>query len=166
MTAGAVLFPDAEPRAEFDETGRYRYVLRRRWGAEPRYVLWCALNPSTADAEQDDPTIRRELAFARAWGFQAFVKVNLFALRSTDPDVLRWHRDPIGPGNDAAIAQAAAGAALVVAAWGAFPLARKRAEAVLPLLGPEVWCLGRTKDGAPRHPLYLPASAQLERFAA
>ena len=84
------------------------------------------LNPSTADAERDDPTIRRCIGFSRAWGFGGAEMVNLFALRSTDPGRLREAADPVGPGNVAHIADAARGATQVIAAWGAFPLAAEQ----------------------------------------
>jgi hypothetical protein len=124
------------------------------------------LNPSTADAERDDPTIRRCIGFSRAWGFGSAEIVNLFALRATDPGTLRLHADPIGPGTDDHVRSAAARVEVVIAAWGAFDFAAARAEQVLSLLpGKRLHCLGRTRSGAPRHPLYLPTSARRRPFA-
>jgi hypothetical protein len=151
--------------ALFSPCGRYRYLLGRRWGAG-RTVLWIMLNPSTADDQRDDPTIRRCIGFSRAWGFGAMRAVNLYALRATDPADLRAHPEPVGPDTDRHIARAAAGANIIVAAWGAFPLAKARAAPVLDLIARPVRCLGLTASGAPRHPLYVPRTAQPRAFAA
>jgi hypothetical protein len=122
-------------------------------------VLFVMLNPSTADASRDDPTIRRCVGFAKAWGFGALSVANLFALRSTDPSVLLSAQDPVGPDNDAMILELARKASLVVAAWGAHKVAARRAAAVQSLL-PKAVCLGLTSSGQPRHPLYAPGNAQ------
>lgn len=123
------------------------------------------LNPSTADAERDDPTIRRCASFARAWGLGGMTVVNLFALRATDPARLRRARDPIGRDNDRHIAEAAAGADRVVVAWGVHGTLRDRDRAVLALLaGARPRCLGLTRGGHPRHPLYLSARTRSRPF--
>ncbi len=123
------------------------------------------LNPSTADAERDDPTIRRCAGFARSWGFGGMTVVNLFALRATDPARLRRARDPVGRDNDRHIA-AAASAGLVVVAWGVHGRLGERDRAVLALLsGCRPGCLGTTRGGHPRHPLYLPAATRCRPFA-
>ena len=150
--------------AEVSPCGRYRYWLWRRW-APPRgegrdRVLFVMLNPSTADAGVDDPTLRRCIAFARAWGFGSLEVVNLFALRSPDPDrLLRGGAaDPeaIGPDNDTHLVVAANRADVLVVAWGAHPAAAARRDAVLELLrGRPLHCLGTTRGGEPRHPLYV-----------
>ena len=121
------------------------------------------LNPSTADAERDDPTIRRCMGFARGWGFGGVVVVNLFGLRSPDPAALLAAADPVGPLNDAHVRRACRDAGLVVAAWGAHRSVGKRALEIGPLLG-EACCFGRTLGGDPRHPLYLRRDAPL-RFS-
>jgi hypothetical protein len=147
------------PLALFDASGRYRYRLRRQWRQPPgRPVLFVLLNPSTADAVRDDATIRRCLGFARAWGYGALEAVNLFALRTTDPALLRRAGDPVGPENDAHIAAAVAAADLVVAGWGAHGAYRARDQEVIALILRQqaLWHLGLTRDGRPRHPLYLP----------
>jgi hypothetical protein len=120
------------------------------------------LNPSTADANVDDPTIRRVIGFTAGLGFGGLMVVNLFALRATDPAELARHPDPVGPHNDTYIRAAAAEHGTVMLAWGAHPSAQRREAAVLSILrdsGARLLCLGTTKSGAPRHPLYLPASA-------
>lgn len=147
--------------AEFDATRKYRYRLDRDWtgDASRGRVAWIMLNPSTADEQQDDPTIRRCVGFSKAWGYGRLTILNLFALRSTDPSKLRDAADPIGPRNDATILSAIAGADIVVAAWGNTHLklgagCNARHVRMLTLLD-AVNHLGLTKDGQPRHPLYL-----------
>lgn len=154
--------------ARIDPTGRYRYALTRIWDPGAARVCFCLLNPSTADATTDDPTLRRCLGFARDWGFGGVEIVNLFALRATDPRLLRRTPDPVGPRNDAAIVRAARRADLIVAAWGNHGALRSRAEAVRALLSPiaTVHALGITKMGHPRHPLYAPRSAGAKPLAA
>lgn len=151
--------------AVFDPTGRYRYLLRRTWGSGPR-VAFVMLNPNAADALVDDPTIRRCVGFARRWGFRSVEVVNLFAYRARDPRELGRAADPVGPDNDRHVRDAIRRAELVVCAWGATRVARRRAAAVHDLLeGRTVRCLGRTRSGAPRHPLYLRRDQLLIRFS-
>lgn len=151
--------------ALFDATRRYRYLLWRRWG-HGGTVAFVMLNPSTADAARDDPTIRRCAGFARTWGFGGMAVVNLFALRATDPARLRRARDPVGRENDHHIAAAAATADAVVVAWGVHGGLGARDRAVLALLaGLRPRCLGVTRAGQPRHPLYLPAATRSRPYA-
>lgn len=151
--------------ATFDPSGRYRYRLARSW-RRGRRVAFVMLNPNNADATRDDPTIRRCVGYARRWGFAALDVVNLFALRARHPRDLRRAEDPVGPDNDRHLRAAIRRADLVVCAWGATPLARERAASVLGLLrGARLRCLGRTKGGAPRHPLYLRRDVRLVRFS-
>jgi hypothetical protein len=152
------LFNDAG--ATFCSARVYRYRLWRRWGPGPR-VLFCMLNPSTADEVKLDATITRCLGFARDLGAGTLEVVNLFALRSTDPRELARHAAPVGPENDTAIAAAAQLADHVICAWGADRFAHERARRVLGILrraGAAPTCLRQTKDGHPSHPLYLPAT--------
>lgn len=141
--------------------GTYRYVLTRPSDVvhpNRRTALFLMLNPSTADATQDDPTIRRCRGFAASWGSDGLTVANLFALRATDPAVLQQHVAPIGPDNDAWLRQLAAEHVDIVCAWGALPFAAARASDVALILraaGARLWCLGTTKHGAPRHPLYV-----------
>lgn len=157
--------------ARLSECRRYRYTLSRTWGAGPR-VCWLMLNPSTADGREDDPTIRRCVDFARKFGASSMLVVNLFALRATDPMELVGADDPVGPGNNDVIADAVhASNRLVLCAWGAPSNARlralvaARARAVVGVLkNDRLYSLGTTKDGSPRHPLYLPASTMPSRW--
>ena len=158
-----------ERGADLSPDGVYRYRLwRRRLGTGPT-MLFVALTPSTADATVDDPTLRRCMGFARREGCGAVEIVNLFALRATDPrELSRTSHDPVGAGNDAAILAAANGASIIVAAWGSSIPKRHhdRAAAVRRLLaGRDLFALGLTAGGFPRHPLYLPADAALVVYA-
>jgi hypothetical protein len=139
--------------------GPYRYLLWRRW-ADAASLLFVMLNPSTADAERDDPTIRRCVGFARAWGFGGVEVVNLFAWRATYPGELRRARDPVGPHNDGVILAAAARNQAVLAAWGNHGALGARDRQVAALLAPfRPRSLGAlTAGGAPRHPLYVRAA--------
>lgn len=143
--------------AIFDATGAYRYALWRVWDEVLPRMAFIMLNPSTADAERNDPTIRRCIGFARAWGYGGVHVVNLFAYRTPSPAVLRKAEDPIGLENDDYLREAATGAAFVVAAWGNHGAAGGRDAAVrglLSSLGVAPRCLGITRAGQPRHPLY------------
>lgn len=133
--------------------GSYRYQLWRSWLGGEGYVLIVGLNPSKADAAQDDPTIRRCVDFAQRWGFSALAMGNLFAFRATKPEDMMAADDPVGPENDVHLEQMALGARLVVAAWGT--QGSWRAETVRNTL-PNLHYLALSKDGQPRHPLYLP----------
>jgi hypothetical protein len=118
------------------------------------------LNPSTADATLDDPTIRRCRRFARDWGMGALVVVNLYALRSVDPRALETAEDPVGPENDDVTHDAIARSRTVIVAWGADRHAQARSARILEILaevGRRPYCLGLTKENKPRHPLYVRA---------
>jgi hypothetical protein len=153
--------------ALISECGLYRYRLSRTWGDE-RPACFIMLNPSTADATQDDPTIRRCIGFARAWGCGGIVVVNLFALRATDPRELYKHESPIGPENDSHIRAAVIECDPVVCAWGVCGTFRRRDEEVAALIRssglPWGKCLGVTRDGHPRHPLYVAGGTPLIDF--
>jgi len=157
-----------ESGATIDDTGTYRYALWRTWDAVKPRMLWIMLNPSTADGKSDDPTIRRCVGFAHAWGYGGIDVANLYALRATDPRDLRQAQvDPVGPDNDTFIKAAAMQSAEVVCGWGAHSIAAPRVRRVCGLLD-DAWmipqCLGVTKEGHPRHPLYVPAVTLLEPF--
>jgi hypothetical protein len=153
-------------KAVFSADKTYRYRLSRTWGNSGTHATWIMLNPSTADALEDDPTIRRCIAFTKAWGLDGLVVVNLFALRATDPRQLARHRDPEGPANDQFIADAIQPWSVVVAAWGANRLADMRSQEVEALIAEKTGagCLGVTKAGYPRHPLYVRGDAELVAY--
>ncbi len=144
--------------AIFSECRTYRYALWRRWDEESAdYAMFIGLNPSTADETNDDPTIRRCMKFARDWGYSGLCMANLFAYRATDPKVMKAAAEPVGADNDKTLAELAAHAGVVVAAWGAHGTHKDRDSSVRMML-PELHYLRLTKDGQPGHPLYLPAS--------
>jgi len=135
----------------------YRYTLWREFGGaldDGLYVMFIGLNPSTADEVADDPTIRRCIGYAQAWGYSALCMVNLFAYRATDPADMMRAADPVGQDNDKYLSDLAQGAALVVAAWGNDGAYRGRDAEVRAML-PDLHCLDVTKAGQPGHPLYL-----------
>jgi hypothetical protein len=154
-------------RATFDTTRRYRYRLIHDWTGSPERVAFIMLNPSTADERTLDPTIRRCIGFAKAWGFGGIDVVNLFAWRTTDPAALARVADPIGPRNDGMIAAALRQSAVAVAAWGCERIARHRSAAMERMaveLGVPLFCIGVTRRGDPRHPLYVAGATAARRF--
>lgn len=153
--------------AWFSDDRVHRYLLTREHlnHAAGGTLLLIGLNPSTADAGKDDPTLVRMKGFARDKGFDTLLVANAFALRSRDPANLRNTPDPVGDLNDLVLGYLADHADLVLVAWGADPAIPRRELGLMQALqGRELWCLGRTGKGAPRHPLYLRRDAQLERW--
>ena len=160
------------PLAKFSPDGRYRYILARNLGFQgDGRVTFVMLNPSTADEHRNDPTVQRCVNFGRAWGYGWLYVVNLSPLRATDPnDLLAEGPEPadVWETNVDYIQKAVSLSDLVVAAWGVHGEAEGRAERVLDALlrkGWEVHCLGTTKHGHPRHPLYIPKATAPVRFA-
>jgi hypothetical protein len=155
VTTGTDLFGITAASALLSPCGRYRYELRRTW-ADGAVCGWIMCNPSTADAHDDDPTIRRCVRFARRWGYGGIVVRNIYALRATDPAALRRDREPVGPDNDRHLLRAAADP-LTVCAWGNHAANRgARLVNVLTAAGARLRCLVHNAHGTPKHPLYLP----------
>ncbi|MCE8514823.1 DUF1643 domain-containing protein [Ruegeria pomeroyi] len=149
---------DAPSTAIYSDCERYRYSLTRVWDPAGRKALFVMLNPSTATEVQNDPTVERCERRARTLGFGAFQVTNIFAWRDTDPRKMRAAADPVGPENDAAILAGAKWADQIVAAWGTHGAHLDRGPAVERLLrgtGLPLFHLGLTKDGHPKHPLYI-----------
>lgn len=146
--------------AVFGTDRTWRYLLWRRWDPTLPEVVFIGLNPSTADETKDDPTIRRCINFAKAWGYGSYIMCNLYGIRSTDPKGIKAVKDPVGLMNDACIQWAAnrEQCGVVIAAWGAGWWAQSRVDAVTRLVS-RWYCLGRTKNGSPRHPLYMRGDA-------
>lgn len=158
-----------ERDAVLSDCKRYRYLLRRTWDHSKPRALIIMLNPSTADAEIDDNTIRSCVRLCKALGFGSFEVVNLFAWRATDPDELIPVADATGPKNNEHIEAAIMRCDLAICAWGAWPGAIDRGRTVHNILRqrrPAVFCLGTTKGGAPKHPLYIKTGTQLETYRA
>jgi hypothetical protein len=152
------LFDHVAKTAVISDCGTYRYLLTRTWDGSLPHVGFIMLNPSTANADTDDPTIRRCIGFAKAWGYGGIAVRNLYALRSTDPKALRGHPDPHGPDNYRYV-EAAADDHLTVCAWGANadPIDSRGLIDALIGWGGRPHHLGLTKDGFPKRPLYLRA---------
>ncbi len=172
--------------AEISECGRYRYTLGRQWDPDPAKpaALWIMLNPSTADDVEDDQTIRRCTDFSRAWGCGGMAVYNLFAFRSSSPQVLvqelRLGTNVVGPENDLRLEVAAevllqrattegCSPSIVVAAWGAHggwpPFAARAEQVTARFRSMGFKCLGRTANGHPRHPLYVRKLTPLEPYS-
>lgn len=169
-------------KAVFSSCGKYRYYLQRNLDRQSslfggslyyKHMVVVMLNPSTADEIKNDPTVRRCIGFAERERATLLEVLNLYALRSTDPAGLLAVEDPVGPENDHWIEETVKHAAVVVVAWGTTPYAKvkggsKRTKATMELLREcspvPVKCLGITKDGFPRHPLYLAANTGLETY--
>jgi len=168
-----LLLPN-DPRsgAEFSEDRVYRYKLWRHWGPESepsKVACFCMLNPSTANENDLDPTLRRCVAFAKSWSCTGMVVVNLFAVVSADPTILLTQEDAIGDTprnttlgrivtNTNIILQEVEQSHVLMLGWGAFPEAVGRAKQVFEMLekyGAAPQCLGTTQSGAPKHPLYV-----------
>jgi len=157
----------------YDSTERYRYALYRRWTLGP-CVNFCMLNPATATEIENDPTIRRTMGFAWHWGYAGVIVTNLFAFRGGDPNALLAIDDPIGSLNDDFIVAVAKRSALTVVAWGHWGATDERGAEVLELLRwwkgqrtytpQNVYHLGLTQQGHPKHPLYLRADTERQRW--
>lgn len=152
----------------------YRYELEREVLKYPGYgngqLCWIMLNPSTADEIVDDATIRRVKGFTRRENYGSLIVVNLFAARATRPEELLRMEDPTGPENKMYVNDAIVMSDAVVCAWGAWWKAqpnrppRLNVEALIKKAGKKPLCLGRTKSGEPKHPLYVRADQPFEVF--
>jgi hypothetical protein len=177
---------DVYKTAKMSVCGRYRYLLMRSWGQcgysgmfpetlgfySEKYsrpmLPFVMLNPSTADAAVDDPTIRRCMGFARREGFGGIMVANLYAFRAKNPDDLWRADDPYGPENDSALLHVANYAYCkgvpIVCGWGVHGGKNNRPIALMQQMGARLVCLGRTKGGYPRHPLYVRADQSFEDY--
>lgn len=149
-------------RARISTDGQYRYTLTRVWDETKPYIVFVMLNPSTADASEDDPTIKRCIEFAKREGCGALHVVNLFAYRATEPMQMRRAVNPVGTDNDATLIEtfkkAAYDKATVVGAWGTngWHMGRDTVvEALAATSGLALKCFGQNRDGSPKHPLYI-----------
>lgn len=156
--------------AQISADGLYRYILTRRWGAGPHLTI-CMLNPSTADATEDDPTVRRCITFAKREHYQAIQVVNLYAYRETSPqklkDAERAGIDIIGPENDEHIIRSVIlGSRDVLCAWGNNCPSTRWWTVPTKMLanGAKLYCLGTTQKLQPMHPLYLPHNKPLQEW--
>lgn len=151
--------------AAIDPSGHYRYSLGREWDVNAPRITFIMLNPSFADADRDDPTLRRCIGFARYWGYGSLEVVNLFAYRTANPTILEQVRDPIGCECDRYIKIAVETADRIIVAWGNKGILRNRCQVVLDRLNIDrLYCLGMTQKNQPRHPLYVKKTAKLYRY--
>jgi hypothetical protein len=143
--------------ARFSPCRTWRYSLSRDLDAQNGrgVVTFIGLNPSTADAVSGDPTTRRCIGFARSWGFSRMHLINVYAFRATNPRIALKADDPVGPENADVVHEIVGASDLVICAWGVWGVG-PNADAVVQLLSAP-HCLGHTKLGAPRHPLYVKA---------
>lgn len=159
-----------ESTATFSPCLRYRYTLFRRW-AQGDTVAFIGLNPSTADEVDNDPTVRRCINFAKAWGYGAMYMLNLFAFRATDPKTMKAESQPVqGPWHDFhwRVWEAICDSKLIVCCWGNHGLHMHRGfwfyANYLQCCRRDVKCFGKTKLGEPRHPLYLKNDTELVKM--
>lgn len=157
---------------------RYRWLLTRKWHSDLKQVLWIMLNPSTADATVDDPTIKKVIRFTQRMGGGAIEVVNLFGLQATDPRDLITHPEPVGYANNAYIAAHLGLADEVVCAWGNLPKNTPELLTQVQLVNGllvmyksnharrknPIWALGFNQNGFPTHPLYIPLSQKMKEF--
>jgi hypothetical protein len=146
--------------AVISQDNKYRYQLSRIWDDEKPTVLFIMLNPSTADADVDDPTIRRVVNFAKSWGYGGVIVGNLYAFRSTDPKALKHTEDPIGEENIATVQTLIGLTDKVVYAWGNN---QKEPEWLCNLVETP-YCIDISKKGIPKHPLYLKSNLQPQLY--
>jgi hypothetical protein len=153
--------------AYFDQTGQYRYWLTREWDTARPTIALIMLNPSRADHQHDDPTLRRCIKLAQQWQYGRLTVVNLFAYCTASPPTLKAVPEPIGDANDQHILQACELVDQIVLAWGNWGSLYGRDQAVLELLQPcrdRLTCCGYNRTGQPRHPLYVPRQTQLQPY--
>ena len=137
--------------AILSEDNLYRYQLSRIWDESKPLILFIMLNPSTADADVDDPTIRRVIRFTTSWGYGGVYVANLYAFRSTDPKALKHTDDPVGKENVSYITHLIGMASKVIYAWGN----NQKEPSWLSELVQTPYCIDLSKNGIPKHPLYL-----------
>lgn len=158
------MLSDPSPSAVISADGVYRYFLSRQLSFEGRIVVFIGLNPSTADATDDDATIRRCVSFAKSWGGRELWMVNLFAYRNKNPASLKVIADPVGPDNDAWLESTISKADIVVAAWGNHATLGGRGAKVQSRYAGRLQTLKITSKGMPSHPLYIAATETLKPF--
>jgi hypothetical protein len=155
---GSCIESRIERTALFDATGRYRYSLGRQWQAQGPEIAFVMLNPSRANAECDDPTLRACIQFAQRWAYGSLVVVNLFGYCTAHPAELRTVSDPVGPENDRYLMAAVGRSHRVVLAWGNDGGFGGRDRTILHKLkahSSKLTCLQLNRSGQPRHPLYI-----------
>ncbi|HKJ17098.1 MAG TPA: DUF1643 domain-containing protein [Xanthomonadales bacterium] len=151
--------------AEFSRDRKHRFLLWRCWGGLENMVLFVGLNPSVADEQTNDPTIRRCIGFAKREGASGVMVGNLFSYCATHPQDLKRASRPVRAENGHWLQAAQSIANQTIVCWGNHGTHREQSEKLLPLLG-RVRCFGKTQTGEPRHPLYLRNNAELSWYTA
>ncbi|KAA2218276.1 DUF1643 domain-containing protein [Maribacter flavus] len=145
--------------ALFSRDKKYRYALWRVWDTEAPSVMFIGLNPSTANENENDPTIRKVIKYAKDWGFGGVIMCNLFTYVSAYPEDLIHCKDSLEE-NIKVLNSAEWYCSHVVFAWGNFKIAEERAKKMKELF-PHAMCLVKNKNGSPRHPLYVKSKIKL-----
>ena len=148
-------------KAEFSIDGKHRLSLYREWDINKPSVMFIGLNPSTANATSDDPTIRRVIAMADSWGFGSVYMMNLFTFISTDPKKLNIKNGNL-PESNTRLIESSNKCTCVVFAWGNFEVMGRDKE--VKKMYPYAMALHINKNGSPKHPLYVKSDTQLIRF--
>lgn len=156
---------------QFSKCRKYRFTLWREIlpdlfegisSKQSGFVQFIGLNPSTADEVVNDNTVSKCIAWTKQWGYGAMCMTNAFAFRATDPADMLSQADPIGDGNDTWLNAIAIDASIIVPCWGNDGAHMNRSETMLQYLPAEkLRCFGVTKQGHPRHPLYMANRAEL-----
>jgi len=160
---------DVTRNAVISDCEKYRYTLYRKWDKSKPIIMFLMLNPSTADATFDDPTIRRCIGFAKSWGYGGLFVGNLFAYRATNPKSLFLTDNPIGKNNEEFIGTMARLSQKIVCAWGNSAIVKKLLKKhpnYKPLLGlgNNTYYIDLSNDGTPKHPLYLKGDLELKNY--
>lgn len=159
-----------ESTAVFSSDRKYRYSLTRIWHPHKPLCLFIGLNPSTAHEIRDDPTVVKCIGLSSRWGYGGFYVCNLFALVTAYPEALALNSDPIGKETDDWISRRASEVEAIVVCWGESSRFTKSTQAMIKsregtvILGGRLYCLGLTKTGQPRHPLYVPYGTLLQSY--
>lgn len=147
-------------RVWYSDCDQYRYGLSRVWNTDTPPLLFIMLNPSTADEHRNDPTVARCETRARSMGYGGVMIANIFAFRATRPQDLKLADAPVGALNDAVLTHWTRQAGMTIAAWGVHGGHQNQAPKVAQTLDGPLYHLGLTKDGHPRHPLYVSFATQ------
>jgi hypothetical protein len=152
--------------AIFSEDYKYRYLLERDW-SKGSSILFILLNPSTADADKLDPTLKRAYNIAKKYGYGKLVVVNIFAVRGSDPSVIKDIVDPIGELNNYYIKKYSKKADRIIIGWGNHGIYKNRSLEILKILKiyyDKIYVLGINKSGEPKHPLYTKKNIKLKKY--
>lgn len=151
-------------KATISDCKNYRYKLSRIWDKNKPKIVFIGINPSTADDKEDDPTIRKLIAYSKAWGYGGFIIINLFAFRTAKVYDLLKIKHHFGPENENYLRKYT-GYKTVVVMWGAKAneINRYVAKRVLNMIENPM-CFGKNADGSPKHPLFMAPNVKLQKY--